>query len=1068
MVVRSTGRAIHHTSKLVHRLLALGFGLLLVISCVLAGVAWRLAQGPIDLGRWAKPVREALIDNSGRVRVSFEGAYLAWEGFDKGVDYPIDVRLSRFLITDQAGRRLAAAPSAHLTFSLAGLLLGHIIPRAIEVDHAQIAVTRQAGGRFDLGPDETGGRPAATGSFSLKRFREQLARPASSDHGRSRGLFDQIRRVHFRDASVMFQDRESGLVVSTPDLDLDLIRTRAGSVNGLLRASLSIGGQHAGLTAEADWSPGSELRANMRISPVRPADIDRLPPAVAFLAAVDVPVSLTASLGFGPNFKPRQIQADIHVASGLIRAGQGSMPLRSGDIALSATQDQIVVTKGHFDVAQTPEASPEVVDISGTATSGGDRLQASLTIGLGRIDIAHLPQIWPQGVGGGARPWIVEHVTGGTTTGGTVSLVIEADRALHDVVLTKASGQLNGSNGTFTWMDGIPAVEQADFSLHLVDPDTLDIHMASARQTIPDAPDLLIKDGRMRITGLSVKDQSTVIHTQVVGSVASVLALLRQPRLHLLSDHPIGLKTGGGEAAATLDFQFPLQDKLSIDDVRIKAAAHLTKLRLLDVADGHQLDGGVFDLDIDKDGLALKGQGSLAAIPVTLNGRMDFTPGSAGQVVQKITVTGRPDATQLDAAGLPVTDVLTGPIPLTVVIIERRGGDGSIAINGDLTPATLMIDPLGWRKPPGTTANASAILQMSHDRLTTIDKIAARGDGMRLTGSAEFAGPRIRTLLLDTIRLGRTQGHGTVHFATNHPIAIVLQGERLDLSAKLTEKRSGDTRHARATTPDWTLDARFDHAILANGEGAANILAKATGSGQAIRLLDVVGSLQGSKGFSIKIGTQAGTRHLRVDAKDAGRFLRGVDAVQDMRSGHLTIDGDFGRPFGLQPLTGTARIEDVVVKNSPVLGKLLQAITLYGLVAALSGPGMEFSHIIVPFQYDGVSLKVNDAHASNPSLGLTANGRIALSSGKASIEGTIVPAYFFNSLLGRLPVVGKLFSPEKGGGVFAARFALNGRIDDPTISINPVSALTPGFLRGIFGIFDHVPPANGGATAENR
>ena len=85
---------------------------------------------------------------------------------------------------------------------------------------------------------------------------------------------------------------------------------------------------------------------------------------------------------------------------------------------------------------------------------------------------------------------------------------------------------------------------------------------------------------------------------------------------------------------------------------------------------------------------------------------------------------------------------------------------------------------------------------------------------------------------------------------------------------------------------------------------------------------------------------------------------------------------------------------------------------------------------------------------------MTAKGSIALSSGRASLSGTIVPAYFFNAMLGRLPLVGKLFSPEEGGGVFAARFGVEGPIGDPSISVNPVSALTPGFLRGIFGVFD--------------
>jgi hypothetical protein len=91
--------------------------------------------------------------------------------------------------------------------------------------------------------------------------------------------------------------------------------------------------------------------------------------------------------------------------------------------------------------------------------------------------------------------------------------------------------------------------------------------------------------------------------------------------------------------------------------------------------------------------------------------------------------------------------------------------------------------------------------------------------------------------------------------------------------------------------------------------------------------------------------------------------------------------------------------------------------------------------------------------AENSSLGLTAKGRIAMGQGPSEVEGTIVPAYFFNALPGKLPLIGKLFSPEKGGGVFAWRYSVTGPIGNPDVGINPVSALTPGFLRGLFGIF---------------
>jgi hypothetical protein len=82
---------------------------------------------------------------------------------------------------------------------------------------------------------------------------------------------------------------------------------------------------------------------------------------------------------------------------------------------------------------------------------------------------------------------------------------------------------------------------------------------------------------------------------------------------------------------------------------------------------------------------------------------------------------------------------------------------------------------------------------------------------------------------------------------------------------------------------------------------------------------------------------------------------------------------------------------------------------------------------------------------------LTANGEIDLAGARVNLGGTVVPAYFFNSLLGRVPLIGKLLSPEEGGGLFAADYSLRGSLSDPSVSVRPLSALTPGFLRGLFG-----------------
>ena len=172
--------------------------------------------------------------------------------------------------------------------------------------------------------------------------------------------------------------------------------------------------------------------------------------------------------------------------------------------------------------------------------------------------------------------------------------------------------------------------------------------------------------------------------------------------------------------------------------------------------------------------------------------------------------------------------------------------------------------------------------------------------------------------------------------------------------------------------------------------------------------------------------------------------------------------GQYAEPRPGAPLSGTAELDQFVVRDAPALGKVLQAMTLYGVVEALQGgSGLAFAKLVAPFVLTPEALTLTDARAFSASLGLTAKGRIWRRRKLVEIEGTVVPAYFFNQLLGHIPLLGRLFSPEAGGGVFAATYRVQGPLADPTVTVNPLVALTPGFLRGLFGIAEQ--GAGGGA-----
>ena len=191
-----------------------------------------------------------------------------------------------------------------------------------------------------------------------------------------------------------------------------------------------------------------------------------------------------------------------------------------------------------------------------------------------------------------------------------------------------------------------------------------------------------------------------------------------------------------------------------------------------------------------------------------------------------------------------------------------------------------------------------------------------------------------------------------------------------------------------------------------------------------------------------------------MTAADGGAVLRAMDLVDSVQGGALSLRATYDDTRADSPLSGTVELRSFRMRNAPGLGKLLQAVTVYGVVEALSGPGLSFNALSMPFTWNGSVLDVVDVQAFSASLGLTAQGRVDTVRKTVDLRGTVVPLYVINSMLGRIPLLGRLFSAEKGGGLLAVNYSLRGPLGDPGVSVNPLSALTPGFLRGLFKVLD--------------
>jgi hypothetical protein len=1022
-------------------------GLLLLAGCMLA---WRLGQGPIDVTALARRVQASLAAPGARFTIGH--AALAWEGFHHPGQL-LDVRVRDVAVFAPNGERVLQMPQAAVALSVPELLLLRVVPRRIAVTGAAISLQREADGalRLDFGGN-AGPQPAPGGAELLAEL---------SGRGSGKPILPWAAHLHsvqVTEASLTVRDAALGLTWSLPGTRIELHRLpHHGGVAGHAEATFAARALRIGIGIEARLDPdGMQLQA--RLSPFSPAALAAAVPQLAALSAVDAPVSLNIAAQFDPDLGLRQASGSAVAAAGTVVVAQSHLGVAGARLEARYSPAVLQVTAASLDLAPAPGAAGPAPHLSGHVglARTGDSYRTSFALAVSDIAFADLSRYWPEGTGGGARPWITQNITAGTARRLQVSGTLDLASDFSHGSLDTLTGGLDGDDMTVWWLRPIPPITHGQAHLAIEGPDALTIAVSAGSQGR-----LAIRPGAsMRITGLSQHDQIGAITVPVTGQLADVLALLAHPRLRLLSRRPVPFTNAQGDLSARLSVRLPLESKVTMDRIEVRATAEASSVHLGDVALGRDLDDGTVRLAVTNDGLKGEGSGTFAGLASAFTYDMDFRAGPPEQVVEHATVSTRVSAAQIAALGYDPGDLASGEAALEAEYRHRRDGTGSIRLAADLSAAGLST-PLGWDKKPGAAASLTARLWLRDGHLAGIDRLRADGPGLYIRSHAEFARPGGSLLHLDRVRIGNTDAEGTVALPDRRgdPYRVDIRGSTLDLSRILDhEAGTGPAPSARPAAPaipprrapagpPWLASLRFDRVILAGGQSAVNVSAQAEDDGQIVTRA----AIAAGEDVNASITPKAAGRHISIAARNAGIVLDALGVADNIRGGRLSLEGDFDDTSPDHTLTGTANMAEFRVTDAPAMGRLLQALTLYGLVDVLRGPGVRFARLIAPFTWKHRVLHLDNARAFSASLGLTARGDLDFPHHQAEIEGTIVPAYFFNQLPGWIPLIGRLFSPEAGGGLFAATYSVRGPMANPKVSVNPLSALTPGFLRGLFG-----------------
>lgn len=1083
-------------------------GILFLAVIAAAFFAWRLSQGPMELGAFRDDIAAALTEARDGREVTLETVQLEWSPERRRVD----VAARGLVFYSATGQPSAHAARADIELDASALLLGEVEVVSLNLSQAELTIQQVSPDVWSVGgeplPPIPQGTAPQTGSAWIQRINRLLSTTLRQGANVVEGL--RLEAVAFEDLTIDLEamsgerlirlDGARGRLERIGD-DLSFSLAARGGGNGVpggvaLRVTSS--DSFAALDVElafAAWTL-AEFGQRLGLSPDRlnglPADIAltfaatradglkrldvELETGAGAIAVAGQPVPVSRLDG-AASYSTEADTLDFYfdtIDAGIVRgevSGRVEAALHGeGDRRLTlSSPDLRVDTTPYFERAWrfTPveieafidpglhafEVSQASLGVDGATVRASGRMARNLDQQEGELPFSAT---------------IVAEMSGraGTRTVLDFWPVDLGRGARHFVRDNIAAGTLTGATARLDLdVDSFRAGYLADEALQV----DFTVAGAQVRFLSDVAPvsgasgtgrltgnsfsvnlaegrwqNWAISDGGVELAQINPKGGDMVIVAEGTGPVREAVSAIFRSRLDLEARTGFDPDRLSGTGEVRFEMHRPALSDVPLEDMTITVSGRARDAGLAQAAGGLDLADASARIDFDLDRLSVSGFGRLGPAEVTFDWRDRFDDAGAPSELA-VRSTVTPDI--LNRFGFLGRPYIVGEVPteMTAQI------DGNTVLNAsvDLDLAGVRIDlaEIGWLKPAGTPATAHVDYVREGEGFRAagqLDSALAKLSGEMLLGEDG----RLIELDLDRAYLsGRADVSGEVRRGSDGGLAFSLRGPFLDVSNAIPDL--GSLGSAGAMRSAITMDAEVDRLALGNGLQLAGARLAAISTGEGLQSFVVAGRFSDTASMEASYRRSApGLAELSVQSDDAGQLVTALLDTDVLVGGQLNMTGTLRAGNVASDLL--IRIDDSRLRNAPFLTQILSLASLRGLADTLGGDGVLFSEIELPLQMAGGRYVVRGGRASGPALGLTVNGWVEPDEGGISVDGVLVPSFGVNSALGGVPIIGDLFVGREGEGVFSLTYSVRGELAKAQVQVNPLSAITPGVLRRIF------------------
>ncbi len=1036
-------------------------GLFATLAVMVMLLGWRLSIGPIALDWAGDYLKTALAAGEEDLSIDFRDAVLIWRKNDETVSSNtsgFQVIFYEVEIVDSKNDYTLNLPEAGARFSGLAMLRGLLAPTDVEITGLSI--------NYTLGPDvwkSTDDRPFME---KLEVFLENLQNSNSLPFQMAQQLLSPpkssvvagyLRQVSLLDTDIILSDQLSGHKWQIPSANLNLQRADLGlsvSLSGNINmASTRIMPLDIFMLFD---NVKKEAVTTVEFSSLRPSALAGKVEALSGLANLDIPAKGNVQFTIDNNFDIPVMAFNLALGRGQINpAGIYPQPLNITHAALSGH----ILKNESSVVMDTISLLLGKTHINGAGLLYGSLDRPGITI---NADITDLPFLdlktyWPGQFGKGAYKWIAKNIDAGIVPEGKLEVNVkpnmwpkeqdEGQEALPAKAVLPPESlvfKFDFNNIKAHYLRPMPILSdmsgQAELNLRT-------FHLKASGGKIKD---LAIKKADLLFTDIHLKGKGLAdITLELDGTVEEILRVIDYKPLGYPTKY--GIKQGSitGQASAVVSLSFPLLKKISLRDVTFDVNADVTSLSIPKLNDSLAIEDGQMHLFVDGKGITAEGNITLNGVKFATKWLENFD--KLAELPTQYVINGMIEGAEWEHLHLPFDPYIEGPVEIDLALYGKGGalrkGNGQF----NLMTSHSSFAPIGWVKEKGKAGHVGFDLQFDKPGQINIKNILLQSDNLKADLEvvmvdgwvSRFFIPKLTMKDTDIIMLMEWNEEKNYYLSS-------LTGTSFHVSPLIDILMSTSGDDEKINLPDFNIVADVDNLLAKNNVHMKEIKLTAIYREQDFTHLAFDGKLSNDKDISVTVVPNVENRKLEFTSNDAGEALRGLGMFNLGIGGDMRLTADMVKHERGISLGGQLEVSKFKVTESPGFSKLLAEKKFEKAQEELQKGGLSFNDFNMEFRtYNGV-MEISKGRARGSNLGITIEGVVDQAYDEMNIKGTLIPAYGLNSLLSNIPLIGTILTGGKGQGIFAATYSISGPLDDPEVSINPLSALAPGILRSIF------------------